>query len=137
MAGEGRVWCLEDRLVLGGFDWDPTLQEKACWSRRPFGRVCMPLDKWRGVHLLLLGDTLPLSISAHLIFFLPLQFSVFKILVVLENERYCDEDFSSYGREESRSFLYSCAQACNYKKATSEKSSLFVGSSVDLNYKGS
>jgi hypothetical protein len=33
--------------------------------------------------------------------------------------------------------LYSCAQACNYKKATSEKSSLFVGSSVDLNYKGS
>jgi hypothetical protein len=95
VAGEGRVWCLEDRLVLGGFDWDPTLQEKACWSRRPFGRVCMPLDKWRGVHLLLLGDTLPLSISAHLIFFLPLQFSVFKILVVLENERYCDEDFSS------------------------------------------
>ncbi|KAG6736751.1 hypothetical protein POTOM_060355 [Populus tomentosa] len=49
VAREGRVWCLEDRLVLGGFDWDPTLQEKACWSRRPFDRVCMPLDKWRGV----------------------------------------------------------------------------------------
>ncbi|KAL3567825.1 hypothetical protein D5086_030476 [Populus alba] len=48
VAREGRVWCLEDRLVLGGFDWDPTLQEKACWSRRPFDRVCMPLDKWRG-----------------------------------------------------------------------------------------
>ncbi|KAG6741651.1 hypothetical protein POTOM_054928 [Populus tomentosa] len=30
VAREGRVWCLEDRLVLGGFDWDPTLQEKAC-----------------------------------------------------------------------------------------------------------
>ncbi|KAJ6959835.1 hypothetical protein NC653_038023 [Populus alba x Populus x berolinensis] len=38
VAREGRVWCLEDRLVLGGFDWDPTLQEKACWSRRPFDR---------------------------------------------------------------------------------------------------
>ncbi|XP_073261885.1 uncharacterized protein [Populus alba] len=137
VAREGRVWCLEDRLVLGGFDWDPTLQEKACWSRRPFDRVCMPLDKWRGVRVLLEGDTLPLCISAHCIIFLPLQFSVFKILVVVENERYCDEDFSGQGREESRSFLYSCAQACNYKKATSKKSFLFVGSSVDLNYKGS
>ncbi|KAG6735274.1 hypothetical protein POTOM_062176 [Populus tomentosa] len=59
VAREGRVWCLEDRLVLGGFDWDPTLQEKACWSRRPFDQVCMPLDKWRGVRVLLEGDTNP------------------------------------------------------------------------------
>ena len=84
-----------------------------------------------------LGRHFTLIYFCSLDFFRPLQFPVFKILVVVENERYYDEDFSSQGREESKSFLYSCAQACDYKKATSEKSSLFVGSSVDLNYKGS
>ena len=57
--------------------------------------------------------------------------------MVVENDRNSDEDFSGQGREENKLFLYSCAQACNLKKATSERSSLFVGSSVVLNYKGS